>query len=112
MNTGTSSVKVVVIYPRPTDEEEFERAYKEDHIPMVEEKLQGMTRLVTTKVLDSPQGKVAAYRLTEVHFSSMDDLSKCLQSDAGKEVVDHAIKISTGGAPILLICEEQSYVFW
>ena len=112
MNTGSTTVKVVVIYPRPTDEAEFERAYKEEHLPMAEEKLKGMTRLVTTKVLDSPQGKVAAYRLAEVHFSSMDDLSKCLQSDGGKAVVDHAIKISTGGPPILLICEEQSYVFW
>ena len=112
MNTATSTVKVVVIYPRPTDEAEFERAYKDEHLPMVEDKLKGMTRLVTTKVLDSPQGKVAAYRLAEVHFSSMDDLSKCLQSEGGKQVVDHAIKISTGGPPILLICEEQSFVFW
>ncbi|MDP8980410.1 MAG: EthD family reductase [Acidobacteriota bacterium] len=112
MNTGSSTVKVVVIYPRPTDETEFERAYEEDHLPMVEEKLKGMTRLVTTKVLDSPQGKVAAYRLAEVHFSSMDDLNKCLQSDGGKEVVDHAVKISTGGPPILLICEERATVFW
>ena len=112
MNTATSTVKVVVIYPRPTDEAEFERAYSDEHLPMVEDKLKGMTRLVTTKVLDSPQGKVAAYRLAEVHFSSMEDLSKCLQSDGGKEVVDHAIKISTGGPPILLICEEQSFVFW
>ena len=65
---GTTSVKIVVIYPRPADEAEFERIYLNDHVPMIEDKLKGITRLVLTKVLSSPQGKVAAYRLAEVHF--------------------------------------------
>jgi hypothetical protein len=42
----------------------------------------------------------------------MDDLTKCLESDSGKEVVEHAVKISTGGAPIMLVCEEQSFLYW
>jgi uncharacterized protein (TIGR02118 family) len=108
---GMTGVKVVVIYPRPQDEEEFERVYKEEHLPLAEGKLKGMTRLVATKVLSSPQGKVTAYRIAECHFSSMDDLTKCVESDGGKEVIAHAAKISTGGAPILLICEEESFVF-
>lgn len=105
-------VKIVVIYPRPKDEAAFERVYKDEHLPMAEAKLKGMTRLVTTKVLSSPQGKVMAYRIAEVHFSSMDDLNKCMESDGGKEVVEHATKISTGGQPILLVCEEEAFVFW
>jgi len=109
---GTHDVKIVVIYPRPQDEEAFEKAYKDEHIPMLEAKLKGMTRLVATRVLNSPQGKVTAYRIAEVHFSSMDDLTRCLQSEAGQEVVAHAAKISTGGAPLLLVCEEESFVYW
>ena len=109
---GMTGVKVVVIYPRPQDEAEFERLYKEEHLPMAEGKLKGVTRLVATRVLSSPQGKVTAYRIAEYHFSSMDDLTKCVESDGGKEVIAHAAKISTGGAPILLICEEESFVFW
>src|SRR5262244_365686 len=109
---GTRSVKIVVIYPRPQDEEAFEKAYKDEHLPMAEQKLKGMTRLVATKVLSSPQGKVAAYRIAEVHFPSIDDLNKCLESEGGKAVVEHATKLSTGGAPILLICEEESFVIW
>jgi len=107
-----TGVKVVVIYPRPQDEAEFERLYKEEHLPMAEGKLKGVTRLVATRVLSSPQGKVTAYRIAEYHFSSIDDLTKCVESDGGKEVIAHAAKISTGGAPILLICEEESFVFW
>ena len=107
-----AGVKVVVIYPRPTDEQTFEREYKEKHMPMVESKLKGMSRFVASKVLDSPQGKVTAYRIAEVHFATMDDLRKCLDSDGGREVVGHAKEISTGGEPLVLICDEESFVYW
>jgi uncharacterized protein (TIGR02118 family) len=109
---GTHGVKIVVIYPRPQDEEAFEKVYLQEHVPLAESKLKGRTRIVLTKVVSSPQGKVSAYRMAEVHFSSMDDLTKCVESDGGKEVVAHATKISTGGPPLMLICEEKSFVFW
>jgi uncharacterized protein (TIGR02118 family) len=109
---GTHSVKIVVIYPRPADEDAFEKVYLGEHIPLAERKLKGVTRMVLTKVKSSPQGRVSAYRIAEVHFSSMDDLTKCVESEAGKEVVEHATKISTGGPPLMLICEEESFVFW
>jgi len=109
---GTHGVKIVVIYPRPKDEEAFESVYQGENIPLAEAKLKGMTRLVATKVVGSPQGKVAAYRLAEVYFSTMDDLNKCIASEGGQEVVAHAVKISTGGPPILLICEEESFGYW
>lgn len=107
-----ATVKVVVIYPRPTDEEAFEKEFRDVHMPMVEDKLKGMTRFVATKVLRSPQGKVAAYRLSEIHFSNLDDLNRVIDSDGGKQVVEHANKISTGGTPLILICEEESFVYW
>ena len=109
---GTHGVKVIVIYPRPQNESAFESAYLEHHVPMIEEKFKGITRLVLTKVTGSPQGKVAAYRIAEVYFSSMNELTNCIESDAGKEVIAHAHEISTGGAPLILICEEESFVYW
>lgn len=107
-----AAAKLVVIYPRPLDEDAFERAYRDEHIPMLETKLKGLSRFVATKVLRSPQGKVTAYRLAEIHFSSMEDLTRITESEAGKEVLEHAQKISTGGTPLLLVCEEQSFVYW
>ena len=79
---------------------------------MVESKLKGLTRLVLTKVTGSPQGKIAAYRIAEVYFSSMDDLQNIIGSDAGKELVAHAQTISSGGPPLVLICEEEAFVYW
>jgi uncharacterized protein (TIGR02118 family) len=103
---------VVVIYPRPQDEQAFETAYLEQHIPLVEQKLKGITRLVLTKVTGSPQGKVSAFRIAEMYFSSMSDLNACIESDAGKEVIAHAQAISSGGPPLFLICEEEAFVYW
>ena len=108
----TTGVKIVVLYPRPTDEEAFEEAYRNEHIPMAEKKFKGMSRLVLTKVQSSPQGSVNAYRIAEVHFTSMEDLNKCLESKDGQEVVAHAAKISSGGPPLLLVCQEESFVYW
>jgi uncharacterized protein (TIGR02118 family) len=109
---GTTSVKIVVIFPRPTDEAEFERVYTDEHVPMLEDKFKGLTRLVLTKVVNSPQGKVSSYRMAEVHFSTMDDLHKATQSDGGKEILAHAVKISTGGPPLMLICTDETFVYW
>ena len=109
---GTHGVKVVVIYPRPQDEQAFEQVYTEQHIPLAEQKLKGITRLVLTKVTGSPQGKVSAYRIAEAYFPSMDELNACIESDGGKEVIAHAQEISTGGAPLFLICEEEAFVYW
>ena len=109
---GTHGVKVVVIYPRPQDEQAFETAYLEQHIPLVEQKLKGITRLVLTKVTGSPQGKVSAFRIAELYFPSLNDLNACIESDAGKEVIAHAQAISSGGPPLFLICEEEAFVYW
>ena len=109
---GTHGVKVVVIYPRPQDEAAFEEVYLGAHIPLVESKLKGLTRLVLTRVTGSPQGKVTAYRIAEAHFSSMEDLNHAVASDGGQEVIAHATKISSGGPPLMLICEEESFVYW
>src|ERR1700738_2808874 len=103
-------VKLVVIYPRPVDEAAFEAAYKDEHVPMLEEKLKGMTRFVATKELSSPQGPVTTYRMPEFLLPSIADLTKCTEWNGGKEVIAHAVKISTGGPPIMLVCEEESRV--
>src|ERR1700761_3049587 len=109
---GTHGVKVVIIYPRPQDEQAFEKAYLGEHVPLAESKLKGLTRLVLTKVTGSPQGKIAAYRLGGGHFAHKAEVPAGIEYDPGKEVVAHAQAISTGGQPLILFCEEESFVYW
>jgi uncharacterized protein (TIGR02118 family) len=104
-------VKLVVIYPRPKDVDAFEKIYQNEHVPLAVAKLGGKTKIVATKILGSPQGVPRFYRVAEVHFPSMKALEACAASDGGKEALAHAVKISTGGPPIFLIAEEETFTF-
>ena len=106
-----AAAKLMVMYPPPKDVQTFERFYLDEHVPMVVKKLAGKTKIVATKVQSSPQGKPAFYRIAEVHFPSLEALQACAASAGGKETLAHAAKISTGGAPVVLIAEEQVFTF-
>jgi uncharacterized protein (TIGR02118 family) len=105
------NAKLIVIYPRPTDVEAFEKVYQNEHVPLAVAKLAGKTKMVATKVLGSPQGTPPFYRIAEVYFPSMEALEACATSDGGKEALAHAVKISSGGPPIFLVAEEETFTF-
>src|ERR1019366_4472365 len=106
-----AGVKFLVLYPRPTDIEKFEKLYQNEHVPMAVEKLLGKTKFVATKVLGSPTGTPPFYRIAEVHFPFMAALEACAASEGGRQTVAHAQAISSGGAPIILIAEEETFTF-
>ena len=106
-----ANVKLVVIYPRPKDIDAFEKVYQNEHVPLAVAKLEGKTKIVGTKVLASPQGTPPFYRITEVHFPSTKDLEACAASDGGKQTLAHAVSISSGGQPIFLVAEEETFTF-
>src|SRR5580700_6949308 len=100
--------KLIVAYPEPKDVQSFQAIYQKEHVPMAIANLVGKTKIVATKVLQSPQGKPQFYCVAEVHFPSMDVLKQCADSDGGKETLAHAIKISSGGPPTIMIAEEDT----
>ena len=106
-----AGAKLMVLYPLPKDSEAFERVYQNEHVPMVVAKMAGKSKIVASKVLASPQGTPAFYRIAEVHFPSMQALEACAQSEGGKQTLAHAGSISSGGAPIFLVAEEETFTF-
>ena len=106
-----SNVKLIVVYPRPKDIESFERVYKNEHVPMAVEKLGGKTKIVASKIVGSPQGTPPFHRIAEIHFPSMEALQACAASDGGKQTLANAVAISSGGAPIFLVAEEEVFTF-
>lgn len=104
-------MKLVVIYPRPRDVGAFEQVYQNEHVPMAVAKLSGKTKIVASKVVASPQGIPPFYRIAEVHFPSMEALQACAASEGGKQTLAHAVSISSGGAPIFLVAEEETFAF-
>jgi len=106
-----SSAKLIVAYPQPVDIAAFEKLYLEEHVPLAIAKLEGKTKIVATKILASPQGQPAFYRVAEVHFPSMKILEACAESAGGKETLANAVKISSGGLPTIMIADEESFTF-
>jgi uncharacterized protein (TIGR02118 family) len=105
------SVKLIVMYPRPTDVQAFETVYNGEHVPLAVEKLTGKTKIVATRVLGSPSGKPAFHRIAEIHFPSMQELEACATSQGGKETLANAVTISSGGEPVFLIAEQEIFEF-
>jgi uncharacterized protein (TIGR02118 family) len=106
-----TSAKLIVAYPPPTDVDAFEAVYQNEHVPMAIAKLAGKTRIVATKILQSPQGTPKFYRIAEVHFPSMQALEKCAASAGAKETLANAAKISSGGPPVIMVAEEDTFPF-
>lgn len=73
------SVKMIVAYPQPKDAAAFDNVYQQVHVPMAVAKLQGKTKIVATKVLQSPQGEPKFYCIAEVHFPSWMRFSSALR---------------------------------
>jgi uncharacterized protein (TIGR02118 family) len=107
-----AETKIVVIYPRPTDVDAFEKAYVEEHVPLAVEKIKGMTKFAATKVVGTPDGSTPPfYRIAELYFPSMQALQECAASAGTQEAVAHAFAISSGGPPIILVAEVETTTF-
>jgi uncharacterized protein (TIGR02118 family) len=105
------AVKLIVQYPQPKDVDAFEKVYLNEHVPMAVAKLEGKTKIVATKVVGAPQGAPAFYRIAEIHFPNMQALQACAASKGGQETVANAVSISSGGAPVFMIAEEETFSF-
>ena len=103
--------KLIVIYPPPTDLESFERVYQNQHVPMAVETLAGKNKIVASKIIGSPDGAPPFHRVAEIHFPTMDALQACAASDGGKQTIVNAVAFSSGGEPIFLVAEEETFVF-
>src|SRR5260370_9444984 len=106
-----AGVKLIVQYPRPKDIEKFEKVYQNEHVPMAVAKLAGKTKIVASRVMEAPHGSPALYRIPQIHFPSMQALEACAASEGGQQTLANAVSISSGGPPILLIAEEETFKF-
>jgi uncharacterized protein (TIGR02118 family) len=108
-----AGAKLVVLYPPPRDVAAFERAYAQEHAPMVTpQAFKGLTRFVATKMVGTPDGSAPPFhRVAELHFPTIAALQAAAGSPSAQKVVAHAVSISTGGPPVVLIGEEDATTF-
>lgn len=101
------SVKLLVLYPTPTDAEQFDKRYVREHLPMGKASMTGATGLASHRVLGAPGGTSPFARLTEVSFPSLKALQETAAQPAVQKTMANAVEISTGGAPHFMILEEE-----
>jgi uncharacterized protein (TIGR02118 family) len=104
-----AGAKVIVLYPTPRDADAFDRAYTQDHAPMVTpQTFNGLTKFVASKVIGTPDGSPPTFhRIAELHFPSMEVLQSAAASSSAQKAIAHAVSISSGGKPLFLVCEEE-----
>ena len=108
-----ANVKLVVLYPTPPDLAAFERAYREEHAPMVTPaNFPGLQQFVASRITGAADGGPAPFaRIAELYFPSGRALQAAANGEPAKRVVAHAIAISSGGPPVFLIAEEETTAF-
>ncbi|PYR67539.1 MAG: ethyl tert-butyl ether degradation protein EthD [Acidobacteria bacterium] len=102
--------KLIVLYPQPANVATFEQRYRSEHAPMVVQKVPGLKKFLAAQVLGTPAGAAPYQRVAELYFDSMESLQAAMTSEGGKATVAHAMEISTGGPPIVLIAEDDKAV--
>ena len=102
--------KLIVLYPPPTDVATFEHRYRSEHAPMVVQKVPGLKRFLAAQVLGTPAGAAPYQRVAELYFDSIESLQAAMSSPGGQATVAHAVEISTGGPPMVLIAEDDKPV--
>ncbi|MDF1502539.1 EthD family reductase [Roseisolibacter sp. H3M3-2] len=94
-----------VLYPTPTDAATFDRRYREEHAPMVAERMP-TARFRAWHVAGAPGGGPAPYHLVaHLEFDSAEAMQAALGSPGGRATARHAFEISTGGAPVFLVSD-------
>ncbi len=103
-----SDVKLMVLYPVPSDTESFDKDYRE-HLAMLHAKMSipvDERPYTLTKFNSSPESPAPYYQMFCMGFPSLAALNEVMASDAMQEVAADAVRISSGGAPVILVGNE------
>jgi uncharacterized protein (TIGR02118 family) len=92
-------VKLVALYKKPAELEDFDNHYGAVHLPLVR-KYPGLRKLEVTRITGAPIGEAKFYMMAEMYFDSRDALDAALASQEGKAV---ARDILSFAAPLITV---------
>jgi uncharacterized protein (TIGR02118 family) len=98
-------MKLTVLYPQPLNQEKFESDYN-DHLKLLHDKTgipSSEKPYSVTRFLYGPEGKPPFHLMFIMPFESQEQLERIMSSNGMQEVAADATRISTGGAPTILI---------
>ena len=100
-----ADVKLFVLYPYPTDKEQFNRDYQE-HLKLVRKTMripEHVQPYTVTSFVEMPQGSPAYYQMFTMSFPAVQALQEAIGSQEMQEVARDAVQISSGGVPVILV---------
>lgn len=98
---------LLILYPTPKDADAFDRAYREEHLPLAGPKLAGATSVATQRVVGPAYAPPPYHLMSDVAFPSLEALKACAMSSGGQEALAHAKSISSGGAPLVMVVADE-----
>ena len=101
------SVHLLVMYPHPKDVKEFDRAYREEHLPYAGPRLKGATSVVSKRVVGPSFAPPPYHLISDVTFPNIETLKATAES-TGKEALAHAASISSGGPPVIVVVADEA----
>jgi len=102
-----AEVKLIVLYPYPTDVDQFDGDY-EEHLKLLAEKSgpEGLSFTIT-RFNAAADGSQSPYHLMFVaRFPSLEVLQQGMSTPEMQEVAADAVRISSGGPPVMMIGSE------
>ena len=99
---------LLILYPTPKDAAQFDRAYREEHLPYAGPKLVGATGVTTKRVVGPGFAPPPYHLMSDVCFPTVDALKACAASRGGQAALAHAASISSGGAPMLIVVTDDA----
>ncbi len=100
-------IRLLVLYGHPKDRKEFDRYYREVHLPIAK-KIKGFKRWTIGKVQGTPDGKPSPYYLmADLFAESREAMEKILASPEGQAAVNDVPKFATGGVTFIYTEVEQ-----
>ena len=100
-----AEVKLLVLYPFPTDVQQFENDYR-DHLSLFHQKMNipnDVHPYTVTKIHSEPGNQAPYYQIFAMPFPSAEALQQAMSTPEMQEVAGDAVRISTGGAPVILV---------
>ncbi len=76
-------VKLIALYRKPADVQEFDKHYEQVHTPLVL-RMPGLRKLEVTRITGSPIGESKYHLMAEMYFDSLDALNAANASPEGK----------------------------
>src|SRR3990172_4897834 len=106
------ALKLLVLYPHPTDIKVFEASYLSKHVPTMTAGPDHF-KVDTYRMIETPppltaDGKPAYHRVAIIDFRDMQHVKQFLQSEQAKIALGSAVTISTGGMPVLGLCQPDA----